>query len=165
MSLATQIQTLVTRIADEFKTVAGRVGVLANLTTTAKGSLVAAINEVAAAGGSGGAAIDDATPGLTTVYSSTKTQNVVDTAIAALVDGAPTALNTLKEIADELAADDTAMASLLTSVGVRVRYDAAQTLTAPEQAQARTNIGAASAADVGDTTTDFVADFDAALIA
>jgi hypothetical protein len=53
---------------------------------------------------------------------------------------------------------------LLTAVNHRVRFDAAQTLTATEQAQARSNIGAVAAADVGDTDTDFVAIFEGALL-
>ncbi len=45
-----------------------------------------------------------------------------------------------------------------------MRFDAAQTLTVPEQTQARSNIGAVAAADIGDTNTDFVAIFNAALV-
>ena len=45
-----------------------------------------------------------------------------------------------------------------------MRFDAAQTLTVPEQQQARDNIGAVAATDIGDTTTDFVAIFNAALV-
>jgi hypothetical protein len=47
--------------------------------------------------------------------------------------------------------------TLLAAVNNRVRFDAAQTLTVTEQLQARTNIGAVAAADVGNTDTDFVA--------
>ena len=45
-------------------------------------------------------------------------------------------------------------------VNLRVRFDAAQTLTDAEQLQARTNIGAVAASDVGNTDTDFVVIFD-----
>ena len=51
----------------------------------------------------------------------------------------------------------------------RVRYDAAQTLTSPQQVQARSNIGAAAASDVATLTAglgtydrDYVADYTAA---
>ena len=54
MSLVTQINSALTRIGTEFKTVYGRQGDLASLATTDKTSLVAAINEVDAAVGSGG---------------------------------------------------------------------------------------------------------------
>ena len=53
--------------------------------------------------------------------------------------------------------------ALLAAVNLRVRYDAAQTLTVAEQLQARTNIGAVAAVDVGNTDTDFVVIFDGAL--
>lgn len=43
-----------------------------------------------------------------------------------------------------------------------MRYDAAQALSAPQQVQARTNIGAQAAADVGDTDHNFVADYNTA---
>ena len=53
--------------------------------------------------------------------------------------------------------------AILAAVNLRVRFDAAQTLTVAEQLQARTNIGAVAAADVGNTDTDFVAVFEGAL--
>ena len=56
------------------------------------------------------------------------------------------------------------MDALLAAVNNRVRYDAAQTLTVAEQLQARSNIGAASAVDVGNTDTDFVTIFEGALV-
>lgn len=46
----------------------------------------------------------------------------------------------------------------------RVRHDAAQTLSNPAMVQARANIDAASATDVGDTTTNFVTTFEAGLV-
>jgi hypothetical protein len=60
MSLATRLQDLTTRVATEFKTAYGRIGTLANLTTTAKGSLVDAVNEVNAkpSGGGGATSLD-----------------------------------------------------------------------------------------------------------
>lgn len=163
MSLSTQIQSLVDRIAGQFNSVSAIVGNLTALTTTAKSSLVAAINELAEGQASAGAQIDDDAASLTTVYSSNKTESVVNQAISDLVSGAPEALDTLAEIAAKLAEDDNALEALLTSVGVRVRFDEAQVLTAPQQLTARTNIGAVAAADVGDTARDFVADFNAAL--
>ncbi len=51
----------------------------------------------------------------------------------------------------------------LAAVNLRVRFDAAQSLTVAEQLQARTNIGAVAAADVGNTDTDFLVIFDGAL--
>ncbi len=50
------------------------------------------------------------------------------------------------------------------AVNNRVRFDAAQSLTVAEQLQARSNIGAVAATDVGNTDTDFVAVFVGALV-
>ena len=46
MSLATRIESLVIRVAQEFKNVRATAGNIANLSTTDKSSLVAAINEL-----------------------------------------------------------------------------------------------------------------------
>lgn len=58
MSLASQVTSLATRVATEFKTIRTLIsgsgtGTISGLTTTDKTSLVAAINEVKAAGGGG----------------------------------------------------------------------------------------------------------------
>lgn len=163
MSLASQITLLATRIADEFKTVYSKMGDLTTLTTTAKTNLVSAINEVKASIGSAGPVIDDSTASTTTVYSSNKTESEISAAITALINGAPSTLDTLKEIADALAADESAIGGLTTAIGNRVRFDAAQTLTGPQQVQAIANIGAILASDVGSVTTDFVGQFNTEL--
>jgi capsid protein len=49
MSLQTQLNSFVLRVAEEFNTVKGRTGTLTALTTTDKSSLVAAINELKSA--------------------------------------------------------------------------------------------------------------------
>ena len=78
--------------------------------------------------------------------------------------GADAAYDTLLEIQQLLQNGTTGLDALLAAVNNRVRFDAAQTLSAPEQAQARSNIGAVAASDVGDTDTDFVAVFEGALV-
>ncbi len=71
---------------------------------------------------------------------------------------------TLDELAAALGDDANFAATTTTALGNRVRVDtAAQGLTAPQQTNARTNIDAASATDVGNTATDFVATFNAGL--
>lgn len=71
MSLVTQVSDLATRIGTEFKTIrserAAITGALASLTTTDKSNLVAAINEVLAAVGSGGSITADSITDATTV--------------------------------------------------------------------------------------------------
>lgn len=88
----------------------------------------------------------------------------VDTRINAIVGSAPAALDTLAELADALGGDANFSATVTTALSNRVRVDSAQSFTAPQQAQARTNIGAAAAADIGDASTNFVSIFEAALV-
>lgn len=174
MSLATNVTDLATRVATEAKAlrtlINGNAADLAGLNTTAKTNLVAAINEIEAAVSSA-SGIDDGTTATTTTWSSNKINTEIGSRVSALVDGAPTTLDTLNELAAALA-DDAAFSTTVTdALANRVRYDAAQTLTAPQQAQARTNIAAADAAalttltnNVGSTTTNFVTTFEAGLV-
>ena len=163
MSLTTRIESLVIRVAQEFNDVRAKTGNLANLTTTDKSNLVAAINELQAAVAASGA-IDDTQITTTTTYSSSKIVALLDALKAEILGGADAAYDTLVEIQQLLQNRTSGLDALLAAVNNRVRFDAAQTLTAPEQAQARSNIGAVSASDVGDTDTDFVAVFEGALV-
>ncbi|CAK0780309.1 conserved hypothetical protein [Gammaproteobacteria bacterium] len=163
MSLQTQIQAFVLRCANEFKTLHGQIGNLGSLNTLNKSSLVAAINEIRVSGGTA-SVIDDAAPGsLATTFSASKITGLLGTLKSDILGGADAAFDTLKELQVALAADQTGMAVLADAVSNRVRHDTVQSLTATAQAQARANIGAASAFDVGDTGFDFVAVFEAAL--
>lgn len=86
MSLSTNVSNLATRIATEAKAlrtlINGNAADLSSLTTTAKGNLVLAINEVAAASGSA-AGIDDETTSTSSTWSSTKTAAEIGTASTA----------------------------------------------------------------------------------
>ena len=169
MALSTVIGNLATRIGTEFKAIrtliggSGTAGVSA-LDTTAK-NLVAAINEVKttadSAVSSAGAAINDAVTSTTQVWSSTKTNSEIASqsaaAVSAAIDGAPAALDTLNELAAAIGDDANFASTVTTGLGNRVRYDAAQTLTAPQQLLACQNIG------VGNPETNFVTTFEAAL--
>ena len=164
MSLQTQIHSLVIRVADEFKTVYSKIGNLSSLSTTDKSTLVAAINELKAAIATV-AVIDDLTPGsTTTTFSASKIVTLLDALRAQILGGADGAYDTLLELQQALQNDQTGIAALTAAIDKRVRFDAAQTLTVPEQTQARANIGAVAATDIGDTNTDFVAIFNAALV-
>ena len=164
MSLQTQLHSFVLRAAQEFNAVYTKIGTLASLSTTDKTSLVAAINELKGAIGAA-TSIDDAQVGIATTYSSSKIVGLLDALKAEILGGADAAYDTLLEIQQAIQSGDGSIAALLDAVNKRVRFDAAQTLTAAEQAQARTNIGAVAAADVGDTAFDFVAAFEGALAA
>ena len=165
MSLQTQLHSLVIRVADEFKAVYAKIGNLSSLSTTDKSTLVAAINELKAAIATV-AVIDDLTPGsTTTTFSASKIVTLLDALRAQILGGADAAYDTLLELQQALQNDQTGIAALTAAIDKRVRFDAVQTLTAPEQLQTRTNIGAVASIDIGDTTTDFVAIFEAQLIA
>jgi hypothetical protein len=168
--LSTDLDALAEVVGDDVKIITAKIGVLASLTTTQKSSLVAAVNEVAASIGSA-AGIDDGATSTTSTWSSSKTNTEIADARASLkaeiLGGAGPAYDTLEELRALLTAsdsdDDAAIAALTTALGNRVRFDEAQTLTSPQQAQARTNIGAASAADVGNVAAlDSVATYNAA---
>jgi hypothetical protein len=58
-------------------------------------------------------------------------QPQIDASIAALVNGAPTALDTLKEIADQLASDESAVAALTTTVSNKANKDLSNVTTLP----------------------------------
>lgn len=99
------------------------------------------------------------------VYSTGETDSAIATQVAALVNDAPATLDTIAELAAALGNNPDAIANIETALGHRVRVDtASQGLTGTQQSNARGNIGAAAAADIGDTSTDFVAVFEAALI-
>ena len=167
MSLVTNFTNLVTRIATEIKAlrtlINGNAADLSALNTTAKGNLVLALNELKALIPAAGVDISDGTTTLTSTWSSTKISNQITAALNALTTGAPGALDTLDELAAALGDDANFAATVTTALGNRVRVDAAQTLTAPQQTQARDNIGAQSAAGIGDVATDLVAVFVAGL--
>lgn len=79
------------------------------------------------------------------------------------MNGAPAALDTLKELADAIGDDASYAASTTTALGNRLRVDAAQTLTGTQQTQGRSNLDVYGTTDIGDPTTDFTAVLTAAL--
>lgn len=167
MNLDQRLLALVNAIGPDIKALKTADGNLASLSTTAKANLVGAINEVyamAQAAAGGGVSINDAAGdgNVTQTWSANKIFDELTAGLAALkaeIMGpeASAALDTFKEIQDQLAADESATAALTTAVSNRVRFDAAQALTGPQMQQARDNIGAASATAVGNTDQDLVA--------
>jgi capsid protein len=162
MSLQTRIESLVLRLAQEFNALNAKTGLLAGLATLDKSSLVAAINELQAAVVTA-SGIDDSNVGLSTTYSSSKIVALLAALKAEILGGADAAYDTLLEIQQLLADGSSGLDALLAALDKRVRFDAAQTLTQAEQAQARANIGAVAAAEIGNPDMDFVASFEAAL--
>lgn len=165
MSLESKIVSLAQAIGSDIKSLLANQGSLAALNTAEKTSLVAALNEIHAAI-TNAAGINDAATGATTTWSSQKISTAISSAINALLDGAPTALDTLNEIAAAINDDANFAATLAAEVSKRVRYDAAQTLSPEQQAQARSNIGAAAANELsslvsglGSYDRDFASDY------
>ena len=175
MSLESRIIALAQAVGSDVKAITAAQGSLTSLGTTTKTSLVAAINEVLTLIGSAGASIDDAAGnGNTAVtWSADKIFDSIEAAKTAvkndLVNGAGAALDTLNELAAALGNDPSFATTIATEIANRVRFDAAQTLTGPQQTQARSNIGAAAASDVSGLLTglgtydrDYAADYTAA---
>ena len=171
MTLEQRLIALAQAMGADVKALLAAQGSLSALATTAKASLVAAVNElktaVDAAAGSGVSIDDGAGDGATGVtWSADKIFDAIEAAKTAvkndLTAGAAAALDTLSELAAALNNDPAFAATIAAEIANRVRFDAAQTLTAPQQAQARANIGAQSAAAIGDPDRDLVADYTAA---
>ena len=172
-TLQVRLQDLATRIATEVKALRtllnGNAADNSALITTAKGNLVLAINEVKAQANSlaasGGATNNDAsTSSGTQTYSINKIIASIAEARAAvkaeILGGAGAAYDTLEELKAFLDSNSGDIASLVAN---RVRFDAAQSLTALQKAQANTNIGSLSLAQAGDPDANLVTVFETGL--
>lgn len=116
---------------DTLKTDVGtKLGDLTTLTTTDKTSVVRAMNELKASIGAVNTGTDESA-----------VNQLIDNKINALVDNAPEALNTLKEIADKLQADESTAIALASTVSKKVAFDSPQSLSTEQQKQAQENIG------------------------
>lgn len=176
MSLQVRIESLVQRLASVFKTVDAQMGHLQGLSTEDKTSLVAAINELreqlaqvggGTGGGDGGGTarviVDDNPQSTNTTFSAAKITSLLDALKATLLGGADGAFDTLKELQQAIEQDQSGLSALLVALDARLRVDGEQSLTLEQQALARHNIGAQEASAVGNTETNFVAVFEAAL--
>lgn len=162
MTMENRLIALAQAIGADVKNLRDKQGDLTSLSTTAKGNLVAAINEVVALVGAGGVQIDDAAGNGNTgvTWSADKIFDSIELAKAAvksdLIGGASAALDTFKELQDALGNDPTFAATISTALTKRVRIDAVQTFTTAERLQACQNIG------IGDPEADFVAAYNTA---
>lgn len=111
------------------------------------------VKTVADAAAGGGVAINDAATNTTQTWSSQKSTDYVAAQIAAVINAAPGALDTLDELAAALGDDANFATTITTALGKRVRVDAAQSFTAPEKAQGLANLGIVA------STVDFAANF------
>ena len=130
------------------------------LSTTDKDSLVDAINEVVANLAAlanvvaNKTEINDSVATTTNVWSALKTSNSISEGLASLkselLGGASADYDTLMEVVTLINQNKGAIEALETVAAGHVRFNAAQSLTTTEKAQARTNIGAPSHDDVAD---------------
>lgn len=130
----------------------GKIGALAGLSTTEKSTVVGALNElsvrIAAAEQATASLIDDTTTDTDTTWSSSKIATEIAAGVAGVVGSAPEALNTLSELATALNNAPNAVQGILDILAKVVRVDQEQAFSAAEKAQGRSNIGAASEADL-----------------
>lgn len=110
-------------------------------TATDVEAALAEVMTVANAAAGGGVAINDAVTNTTSTWSSQKSTDYVAAQVAALIDSAPGALDTLNELAAAVGDDAAFSTTVTTALSLRLRFDAAQTLTAPQKAQALANLG------------------------
>lgn len=163
-TLQVRITDLATRVATECKSIRTLMNAnssdLSALTTTQKTSLVEAINELKSSITALGdpLTISDSTSNTTQVWSSYKVASEIQAAKEAITNGYASSLDTLSELAAALGNDANFASTITTSLGYRVRYDAAQTLTAGQITQACANIG------IGEPDTDFVTTFNSGLV-
>ena len=156
--MATQqqrITELAQAIAADIKRLTTNQGTLTELTTTDKTSLVKAINELKSSIANA-TSINDTSTSTSATWSSNKINTSINNAVSALVGGAGTTLDTLKELAAALGNDANFATTIATQMGKRVRVDAAQTFTVAEQAQGCANLG------IGNPDTDLLAVYTAA---
>ncbi len=162
MSQELKLIALAQAIAGDVKLLTNRIGDLTSLPTTAKGNIVAAIQEIYTLMGQAGAVIDDAAGnGATSVtWSADKIYDMIELAKAAvktdLLGGATAAFDTLKELQDLITGDESIVSALSTKVGEKVSFAEVQTLTTAQRLQACQNLG------IGDPETDLVAVYNTA---
>lgn len=162
-----------------------KIGTLAGLETTNKGDIVTAMNELkeSIVDVQGKAITEEAvdvklsakqdklTPGSGITLTGNTISASVDlsalatiasvddknkVAVSKLIDGADATLDTFKEVQDMIRSDQTVASALAKTVGNKVDYANAQTLTTAQKLQACTNIG------IGDPSIDLVAIYNTA---
>lgn len=161
MTREERIIALASAIGSDIKALITKQGDLTALSTTDKTSLVSAINEIHSLIGSGTSIDDTATNGiLNKTWSADKIFDTIEAAKTAikneLTNGAALALDTLSELATALNNDPAFATTIATSLSTKVRFDAAQTLSVAEKAQACANIG------IGNPDYNFVTDYNTA---
>lgn len=164
-TLQQRVTELAQAIGTELKKTNTNVGTLTALQTTARDNLVNAINEVKlkvddlAAAQKEPIVIDDLTAAGNKVFSSIKTESLINEKITELLGSAPEEYNTLKEIADYIASDKTVGEGIVAKLANCLRLDEAMVLSEQQRTNVETTL------NLGAVDTDFTAAFNAALSA
>lgn len=140
-----QITTLLKQVNTTLKS---NQGDLTNLSTANKTSLVNALNELKTLIDNK-TSINDSQSTTTNTWSATKISNEITTAITKLINGADSSSDDFKDVADKIAALIQADNGLVSAIQ-------AQSFTAAQKLQARSNIDVYSKAEIGDINTNFV---------
>lgn len=140
-----QITILLKQVDNTLK---GNQGDLTKLNTADKTSLVNAFNELKTTIDNK-TAVNDSQTTTSNTWSATKISNEITTAITNLINGADVSSDTLKGLADKIAALAQADSGLVSA-------SQSQSFTAQQKAQARSNIDVYSKAEIGDISTNFV---------
>lgn len=160
MAYPTNSKTGAQNLVDLVLAIRDAQGQRGSLTTTDKDSLVDAINEVVASLAAlrqvveSKTEIDDSVATATNVWSALKTTTKISESCAAvkneILNGAGAAYDTLSELATLITTNQSAIQALQGIAAGHVKFDAAQSLTAAQKTQARSNIDAASTAEVAE---------------
>ena len=140
-----QLTTLLKQVNNTLK---GNQGDLTKLSTADKTSLVNALNELKTTIDNK-TSINDSQNTTVNTWSATKISNEITTAITNLINGADASSDTLKELADKIAA-------LAQADNGLVSANQLQAFIEQQKAQARSNIDVYSKAEIGDINTNFV---------
>lgn len=163
MTTETRLIALASQLGKDMAVLAKTRGDLAQLPTTAKDSLVAAIIEIhglvsnGGGGNAGGGVIINDTAGDGNTTETWSANKIFDSIVTAkeevrtsLLNGAGAAFDTLKELADALGNDPAFATTVSKALANRVSFAEAQTLTQAQKKQACDNIG------IGDPEMDLL---------
>lgn len=184
MSLQTRLTDLITAVGTDYKQIRTWIsgsssGDLTGLTTTAKTSLVAAVNEVNAKPSAAPADASETVKGIVELASLAEVATGTDALRAVtpagirqerialkaeiLGSGVPSALDTLDELAAALGDDANFGSTVTTALANRLRVDVAtQALTTTQQTNGQTNLNVYSKTEIGNADVDLVAAYTAA---
>lgn len=170
--LASGLSTLTSTVSSLDESTASEITFLNGALSDVQSDISALQSDIANIDVSGqvAALIDDTATSTSKVWSSSKTNTAITSAVAAVVDMAPSALDTLKELATALGNDANYASTITTALAGKassVHTHAISDVTGLQSAldgKASASALSTLTTNVGDTTTNFVTTFEAGLI-